>query len=170
MSSIRLARTPDWPALWRLLSPVFAAGRTYAYPRDIAEADARAAWMDKPAATFAGEADDGTIVATYYLVANQPGQGAHVANCGYVVAEAARGAGWASAMCEHSQREAVARGFRAMQYNFVAETNAGAVRLWQKHGFEVVGRLPGAFCHPEAGDVDALVMYKQLAPPLNRRR
>ena len=162
MSSIRIAEPADWPAIWTILAPVFAAGETYAYARDIDATDARRVWMDKPEATFVGETSDGTIAATYYLIANQPGQGAHVANCGYVVAEAARGAGWASAMCEHSQREAVARGFRAMQYNFVAETNDGAVRLWQKHGFEIVGRLPGAFCHPRAGDVDALVMYKRL--------
>ncbi|HET7313578.1 MAG TPA: GNAT family N-acetyltransferase [Salinisphaera sp.] len=170
MYSIRLAEAADWPAVWAILSPVFAAGLTYAYPRDIGEAAARTIWMDKPAATFVGEAADGTIAATYYLVANQPGQGAHVANCGYVVAEAARGAGWAGAMCEHSQREALDRGFRAMQYNFVAETNVGAVRLWRKHGFDIVGRLPGAFCHPEAADVDALVMYKRLAPPFSRKR
>lgn len=168
MHSIRPAEAADWPAIWSILSPVFAAGETYAYPRDIDEAGARATWMDKPAATFVGVDAQGEIVATYYIVANQPGQGAHVANCGYVVAEAARGRGWASALCEHSQAEAIARGFRAMQYNFVAETNEGAVRLWQKHGFTIVGRLPGAFCHPRLGDVDAFVMYKPLTP-LNRQ-
>ena len=67
-------------------------------------------------------------------------------------------------MCEHSQREAVSRGFTAMQYNLVVATNEGAVRLWKKHGFDVVGTLPHAFRHQRLGFVDALVMYKQLAP------
>ncbi|WP_423822379.1 N-acetyltransferase [Salinisphaera sp. SPP-AMP-43] len=169
MDSIRPATDHDWPAIWACLAPVFAAGLTYAYPPEITEAEARTIWMHKPAATFVGCDNQGRVVATYYLIANQPGQGAHVANCGYIVAESARGQGWASAMCEHSQSEAIARGFRAMQYNFVAETNTGAVRLWQRHGFDVVGRLPGAFCHPEAGDVDALVMYKRLTKPLAGR-
>ncbi len=40
----------------------------------------------------------------------------------------------------------------------VASTNEGAVRLWNKLGFETVGRLPGAFNHPVRGYVDALVM------------
>lgn len=168
MHSIRLSTPADWSGIWTVLAPVFAAGTTYAYSVDITEADARALWLDKPVATFVGCDNAGHLVASYYLVANQPGQGAHVANCGYVVDASARGRGWASAMCQHSQREAIARGFRAMQYNFVAETNTGAVRLWQRHGFAVVGRLPGAFCHPEAGDVDALVMYKRLAAPLGR--
>ena len=34
--------------------------------------------------------------------------------------------------------------YEAIQFNFVASTNEGAVRLWQKLGFEIVGRLPGA--------------------------
>ncbi len=65
-------------------------------------------------------------------------------------------------MCEHSQVEAVARDFRAMQYNLVGSTNEGAIRLWKRHGFEVIGRLPKAFRHARLGFVDALVMYKQL--------
>lgn len=163
MFTIRCAEAADWPAIWSILAPVFAAGDTYAYPRHIEAAEARRCWMDKPAASFVGCAADGAVVATYYLAANQPGQGAHVANCGYAVAESARGRGWAGALCRHSQAEALARGFRAMQYNFVAATNTGAIRVWQREGFAVVGRLPGAFCHPRLGDVDALVMYKRLA-------
>ena len=49
-----------------------------------------------------------------------------------------------------------------MQFNFVVSTNEGAIRLWKRHGFEEVGRLPLAFEHPEKGLVDALVMYKWL--------
>ena len=59
-------------------------------------------------------------------------------------------------------QQAVARGFRAMQYNLVVSTNEVAVRLWQRHGFEIVGTLPGAFRHPRLGEVDAHVMYKRL--------
>lgn len=49
-----------------------------------------------------------------------------------------------------------------MQYNLVAATNEGAVRLWRKHGFDVVGTLPEAFRHPQLGFVDAFVMFKKL--------
>jgi ribosomal protein S18 acetylase RimI-like enzyme len=38
----------------------------------------------------------------------------------------------------------------------------GAIRLWQKLGFEIIGTLPNAFQHPRRGLVDAHVMYKQL--------
>jgi ribosomal protein S18 acetylase RimI-like enzyme len=49
-----------------------------------------------------------------------------------------------------------------MQFNFVVSTNERAIRLWHRLGFEIVGRLPGAFQHPEAGYVDAFIMYQML--------
>jgi ribosomal protein S18 acetylase RimI-like enzyme len=45
---------------------------------------------------------------------------------------------------------------------FVAFGNGGAIRIWRKLGFEIVGRLPNAFSHPSRGYIDALVMYKWL--------
>ncbi|MFC7607556.1 GNAT family N-acetyltransferase [Teichococcus aestuarii] len=93
----------------------------------------------------------------------QPGGGgAHVANCGYMTAAAATGRGVARAMCAHSLEHARARGYRAMQFNCVVSTNERAVRLWQAMGFEILARLPGAFRHPTAGEVDALVMFQAL--------
>ncbi|MDA0378532.1 MAG: GNAT family N-acetyltransferase, partial [Bacteroidetes bacterium] len=104
----------------------------------------------------------GRVAGTYFLRANQTGGGAHVCNCGYATGAGHRGQGIASLMCEHSQERAVEAGYRAMQFNFVVSTNEGAIRLWKRHGFEEVGRLPLAFEHPEKGLVDALVMYKWL--------
>lgn len=68
----------------------------------------------------------------------------------------------ASRMCEHSQQVAVDVGFRAMQFNLVVSTNEGAIRLWKKLGFQVIGTLPNAFKSQSAGYVDALVMYKEI--------
>ncbi|MBN1834443.1 MAG: GNAT family N-acetyltransferase [Spirochaetales bacterium] len=154
-----------WDSVWRVLEPVFRAGETYAFSPDITQEEARRLWIDVPARTFVAAEDAKTgevVLGTYYLKPNQPSLGAHVCNCGYVVAQHARGRGIASAMCEHSQAEARGMGFRAMQYNLVVVSNEGAVRLWKKHGFTVVGVLPGAFRHPRLGYVDALVMFKQL--------
>ena len=60
---------------------------------------------------------------------------------------------------------AAARGYRAMQFNFVVSTNERAVRLWQRFQFEIVGRLPGAFLHPTLGYVDAYIMFRTLEDP-----
>lgn len=146
-----------------MLQATFAAGDTYAFAPDSSEDEIQKLWVQAPKATYVACAEDGAILGTYFLKANQPGLGSHVCNCGYVVAAQARGQGVASALCLHSQQEALAQGFRAMQFNLVVSTNATAVRLWRKLGFEIAGTLPGAFRHLQLGYVDAYVMYKQLA-------
>jgi len=162
---IRPFRRDDWSSVWSILEPIFRAGETYAYPLDVGEEDARRKWTNSSHDVFVVEdSATGDILGTYYLKANYDGPGAHVCNCGYAVAAAARGRGIASLMCEHSQRHAIARGFRAMQFNLVAASNEGAVRLWTKLGFSIVGTLPGAFRHPSRGFVDAYVMFKPLTP------
>lgn len=162
MITIRPFTEGYWVATWRIIEPVFRAGGTYAFSPDITEEEAHKVWVEVPSATFVAVDKNNYVLGTYYIKPNQPALGAHVCNCGYIVAENAGGKGIGFAMCEHSQHEAVSQGFRAMQYNLVVSTNAGAVRLWQRHGFEVVGTLPKAFRHPRLGFVDALVMYKQL--------
>ena len=72
------------------------------------------------------------------------------------------GHGIGRALCLHSLDEARRRSFRAMQFNLVISTNARALHLWQSCGFEIVGRLPGAFEHPTQGFVDALIMFQTL--------
>lgn len=162
MTSIRRYQESDWPALWPILHTTFKAGDTYAFSPESTEAEIHQAWVELPAATYVACAPDGQVVGTYFIKANQTGLGSHVCNCGYVVAPEAQGQGIASAMCEHSQLEAVGMGFRAMQFNLVVSTNERAVRLWQQLGFAVVGTLPRAFRHQRFGFVDALVMYKEL--------
>jgi ribosomal protein S18 acetylase RimI-like enzyme len=153
----------DWNGVWAILEPIFRAGETYPYPLDISEEDARRRWTGSPHEVFVAEdPSTGQIVGTYYLKPNHDGPGAHVCNCGYAVSAPARGKGVASLMCRHSQGQAAARGFRAMQFNFVAASNEVAVRLWTRMGFEIVGTLPAAFRHPGRGLVDAYVMYKLL--------
>jgi len=162
MIKIRLFKEADWAAIWPMIEPVFRAGETYAFSTDITEQEAYNVWVAVPSATFVAVNEINNVVGTYYIKPNQPALGAHVCNCGYIVDENARGKGVASEMCEHSQREAIGRGFRAMQYNLVVSTNEGAVRLWKKHGFHVIGILPKAYRHSKLGFVDAFVMYKEF--------
>ena len=152
----------DWSATWRIIEPVFRAGETYAFSPDITEEEAHKVWVELPSATFVAVDENNEVLGSYYIKPNQPALGAHVCNCGYIVAEKARGKGIASEMCRHSQREAISRGFRAMQYNLVVSSNEGAVQLWKRHGFDIIGTLPKAYRHSRLGFVDAFVMYKRL--------
>lgn len=164
MFNIRLIEEKDWDAVWSIIEPVFRAGETYAFSPDISEEESFRVWVTVPTATYVAVDGSQGIVGTYYIKPNQPALGAHVCNCGYIVAAKVRGQGIASEMCKHSQREALAHGFRAMQYNLVVSTNERAIWLWKKLGFEIIGTLQEAFRHPQLGFVDAYVMYKKLKP------
>ncbi|MFC7421878.1 GNAT family N-acetyltransferase [Iodobacter arcticus] len=147
---------------WPVFSAVIQAEETYAFDPDLNERQAFELWCTLPAETYVA-VEEGIVLGSYYIKANASGPGAHVSNCGYMVANAARGKGVAKALCQHSQQRALALGFKAMQFNAVVSSNTVAVALWQKLGFEVVGRVPKAYRHKQLGFVDTLVMYQWLA-------
>ena len=159
--NIREASENDFDKIWPIFHEIVSAGETYAYSQDTTKEQALNIWLKIPRKTFVFE-ESGIILGTYYIKTNQAGPGSHVCNCGYMVSSQARGQGLATSMCKHSQEVAKELGYKAMQFNFVASRNEGAVRLWAKLGFETVGKLPKAFNHPSKGYVDALVMYKWL--------
>ena len=161
MHAIRRATEKDWPAIWAMFREVVARGDVFAYDEETSEEVARKLWFDPPSTCFVAE-EAGQVIGTYFVRPHQPGRGNHVANGGYMVAPEARGKGLASALCEHSLEVARLLGFKAMQYNFVIASNAAAVRVWEKCGFAIVGRLPGAFRHKDLGLVDVFVMYRKL--------
>ena len=158
---VRPATLADADAIWKVLEPTIRAGETYTLPPDWTKEQALAFWLASEHTVFVAE-ENGTVVGTYFLRANQKGGGAHLANCGDVTVPWASGRGVARRMCAHSLDYAKSLGFRAMQFNFVVRTNERAVRLWQSFGLQVVGTLPEAFLHPRLGYVDALVMYRFL--------
>lgn len=159
--NIRPAVSTDDEAIWAMLEPVFRAGETYCLPRGISRADALAYWSGGTHDVFLAE-DDGGPTGTYFICPNQQGGGAHVCNCGFVTADAARGKGVARAMLAHALKTARDAGYRAMQFNFVVATNTRAIAIWEDNGFDIVGRIPGAFNSPQHGYVGALVMYRQI--------
>ena len=161
MVTIRLATNSDCDAIWEIFREVIARGETYPLDPNISREDALAYWFQREAHVFVAETG-GETAGSYTLHANQSGGGAHVANAGFIVANAARGEGIGRAMGEHCLNEARRLGFRAMQFNFVVSTNESAVKLWQHLGMKIVGTLPGAFRHPTRGYVDVYVMSQEF--------
>lgn len=162
MPTIRPATDSDHDAIWRIFRDVIASGDTYPLDPNSSREDALAYWCQRGARVFVAEDDDGEIVGSYMLHANQSASGSHVANAGFIVAKTARGQGIGRVMGEHCLNETRRLGFLAMQFNFVVSTNESAVKLWQELGMKIVGTLPGAFLHPTRGYVDVYVMFQTL--------
>jgi ribosomal protein S18 acetylase RimI-like enzyme len=157
----KAARETDGDTVWHIMKPAIEAGETFCADPGGGKAGGLAYFWPPTAQVWIAEAA-GAALGCCYLRPNQTGNGAHVCNAGYCTAPDARGRGIARAMLDHTLTEARRQGYRAMQYNFVVATNRRAVETWTRAGFETVGRLPGAFRHPELGYVDALVMWKDL--------
>lgn len=147
---------------WPIFREVLARGESYNYPADLTMQRAREMWTSAPYRSFVARSDAGDVLGCYKLGPNQSGRGDHIANASYMVAERAWGRGLGGALCEHSLIQARAAGFVAMQFNYVVSSNTAAVHLWLKHGFEIVGRVPGAFRHDSLGPVDVYVMHRML--------
>ncbi len=160
-ATIRPAKTEDLTAVWDILKPIFRAGETYGVDPDISRARALEYWAGGDHSCFVAELDH-KILATYFLCPNGAGGARFVCNCGFATSAGAQGLGLARLMLKESQQIARAKGYYAMQFNFVVTTNARAIDIWTRDGFETVGRLPAAFEHPTAGFVDALIMFKNL--------
>ncbi|MEO0342600.1 MAG: GNAT family N-acetyltransferase [Pseudomonadota bacterium] len=159
---IRSANPADHPHIWSILKPIFHAGETYAIEQNITEKGALSYWAGPLNDVFVATDRRDGILGTYYLKPNGRGLADHICNCGYAVAAAAQGKGIARAMLEHSIVTASGLGFTAMQYNFVLETNARAIKTWERAGFETIGRIPKAYRHPTHGMIAARIMIRNL--------
>lgn len=159
--SIEPMEISDFSQVLPFVEKIIRQGCTYALDRYM-ENDAIQAYFFRPKNQVFRAVWDGKVVGAYYLRPNQDGGGSHVANAGFMVCESARGKGVARTMATHALNTAKEQGFEAMQFNFVLETNEGAVALWQKMGFDVLGVIPKAFDHPHLGKSNALIMHKVL--------
>ncbi len=157
----RRATTADCDALWSIIEPVIQAGDTYMYAPDATQEEMMAVWFTPGKFSYVAELE-GQVVGTFFICANQPGLGAHVANAGYMVHPAHRGRGIAQEMCRFSLDEARRLGFKAMQFNAVVSTNTVAIKVWERCGFTTIGTVPKAYQHRSLGLVDTYVMYQWL--------
>ena len=159
---IRDATSGDWPAIWSIVREVVVAADAFPYDPEMTEDEGRALWMVASPGRTTVAVDGAEVVGTANMYANRAGPGAHVSSASFMVASAARGCGVGRALVKDALSWARGAGFRAMQFNAVAETNIEAVALYRSLGFTIVGTVPEAFDHPEHGLVGLHVMHLEL--------
>ncbi|HEY1147721.1 MAG TPA: N-acetyltransferase [Pseudoduganella sp.] len=157
---IREARIGDSDAMWDIFRQVIASGDAFPFGESFDRQTFVAHWHGGHQAYVATQGQ--SIVGMYKMGANYPDHGSHVASATYAVAPQAQGQGVGRAMVADSLERACRDGFLAMQFNYVVTTNAPAMALYRKFGFEQVGTLPKAFRHRQLGLVDACVLFREL--------
>jgi GNAT superfamily N-acetyltransferase len=160
---IRDGTSADWPAIWPFLHRIVAAGDTFSYAEDMDEQAARKMWLqDPPGRTTVAVDPNGAVLGSANMGPNHDGPGAHVASGNFMVDPAHWGKGAGRALCEDALDWARRQGFRAMQFNAVAESNTRAIALYCSLGFDVLATIPEGFRHPTQGYVGLLVMHRRF--------
>jgi ribosomal protein S18 acetylase RimI-like enzyme len=146
----------DHAELYDAFAAVVAAGEGYPQSRGpLSYEDFADYWLEhKSRVVIARSAQ--RLVGSYYLKPNFPGRAAHIANAGYFVVADLRGRGIGQVLVEHSLAEARSLGFDALMFNLVFASNP-ARRLYERLGFEVIGRIPEA-----VDGEDALIYWRRL--------
>ena len=160
---IRQATAADWSAIRPFFHRIVAAGETFTYPADLDQEEGRAWWLlPEPHRTVVAVDESGTVLGTAKMNSDHLGNAGHIASANHMVAPAHEGRGVGRALCDHTLEWARGKGYRAMQFNAVVETNTRAVRLYRSLGFDVLGTLPQGFAHPTAGYVGLHIMHRRL--------
>ncbi|KAJ9221039.1 hypothetical protein DTO169E5_1270 [Paecilomyces variotii] len=159
--------------LWREFNAEIERGSTYPMDRTFSLEKFAEYWFG----TFAvvvlmGEEeeikDDGRdwereCLGTFYIKPNYPGRCSHVCNGGFITTTAARGKGVGSVMGETYLEYAPKLGYRYSVFNLVFANNPASIRIWEKLGFNVIGRVPGAAQLANSEEpVDALIFGREL--------
>ncbi|HEY9845823.1 MAG TPA: N-acetyltransferase, partial [Candidatus Caenarcaniphilales bacterium] len=140
-----------------LLNQVIIEGRTYPQAKPLTETGFLAYWMSSDA--FVVRADQ-QVLGAFYLKPNFPGRCSHICNAGFVVQPAIRGRGIGRFMGEAMLGIARWRGYRAVMFNLVFDTNKPSISLWRSLGFTTIGRIPKAARLADGQTVDAYMMYR----------
>lgn len=154
--SVAAAAPPDHDELYDAFAAVVAAGEGYPQaPGPLAVEDFDDYWLEHKSLVAVAR-HDGRLAGSYYLKPNFHGRAAHIANAGYFVVPGMRSQGIGEALVRHSFAEARRLRFDAMQFNLVFESNP-ARRLYERLGFQAVGRIPEA-----VDGEDAVVYWRRL--------
>jgi GNAT superfamily N-acetyltransferase len=139
---LSLATPGDHDEIFALFREVVGAGEGYPHhpDRPVTWEDFDEHWL-APAVNQGVARIEGALAGSWTLKPNGVGRAAHVANAGFVVDRRFRGRGVGEVLVRHCMDTAVARGFDAMQFNFVFASNP-ARRLYERLGFLEVGRVP----------------------------
>ncbi len=72
---IRPAGDADWPLIYPCYAAIMAEGKTYPFPEDQSEEQARPWWMEPPPGQTVVAVRDGEITGSAKMGANRPGTG-----------------------------------------------------------------------------------------------
>lgn len=168
---IRPYRADDVPAMAALWNAILEEGDSFPGEEPLSLDAAGPFFAEQSAAAVAERG--GRLLGLYVLHPNNIGRCSHVGNASYAVQPDVRGRGIGEALVRHSLDTARTLGFRAMQFNAVVSTNTRAIGLYERLGFQRIGRVREGFRLKDGSWVDTLLFRYDLSgqpKPLYQRQ
>ena len=157
---VRAYETGDLPAMIGIWNEVVEDGVAFPQEEPLTLETGAAFFAEQ---SYTGVAEvDGRVVGLYILHPNNIGRCGHICNASYAVDKSLRGRHIGRALVCHCIEQARALGFRILQFNAVAASNAGALHLYEQLGFTRLGIIPGGFRHDDGTYEDIIPHYRVL--------
>ena len=157
---IRPYTAGDLPAMTEIWNQVVEEGMAFPQKEPLNEITAPTFFAGQTLSAVAEE--QGEILGLYILHPNNLGRCGHIGNASYAVRRDCRGRSVGEALVRHSIAQARDCGFRLIQFNAVVCSNTPALRLYEKLGFQPLGRLPGGFLDRYGVYQDTFLFYYDL--------
>ncbi len=154
-------KAEDEEALFAIFKEVVDAGCQFPYESSSMQ-EFRTQFFGPTSQVYVCRSAEGQIIGGFYLKSNYSGRSEHIANAAYMIKSTHRGLGIGTLLVKSSLRIASALGFLAMQFNMVLSQNAGAIKLYERLGFEIVGTIPNAIRNADGSFQDGYTMYRRI--------
>lgn len=158
---VRPFHPADIPKMRSIWNEVVEAAN--AFPQETGFSDDAEASEFFSSQTYTGVCEcDGKIAGLYILHPNNIGRCSRIANASYAVSGESRGKGIGKRLVEDSLLQAKSFGFYVLQFNAVVASNTAAIHLYEKLGFERLGKIPKSFRRKDGSFEDLLLFFHQL--------
>lgn len=137
-------------------------GRAFPQTEKLSNKDGKAFFESQSYTGIARLEETGEVIGLYILHPNNIGRCGHIANASYAVERNARGHHAGEALVKDCLIKGKELGFKILQFNAVVASNAAALALYKKLGFERLGTIPGGFLNIDGVYEDIILHYIEL--------
>lgn len=137
-------------------------GRAFPQTEKLSNKDGKAFFESQSYTGIAKLEETGEAIGLYILHPNNIGRCGHIANASYAVERNARGHHAGEALVKDCLIKGKELGFKILQFNAVVASNAAALALYKKLGFERLGTIPGGFLNIDGVYEDIILYYIEL--------
>ena len=162
MVTIREYKRQDMAEAMGIWNEVVRDGEAFPQVEELTEQEADEFFSSQSYTGIAEDGDTGEIVGLYILHPNNVGRCGHIANTSYAVRSDCRGLHIGEQLVKDSLTMAARLGFRLMQFNAVVAANVHALHLYERLGFNRLGRIPRGFLMKDGHYEDIILLYIEL--------